>query len=179
MKRRYRLAATGLWFAGCVLLAEDPAYARRELLDNPPLGAKAAGKVAKKGDAEKENLELRGFFGRGDDLYVSLWRMDTREAVWVSVKAKDGRYRIDRADPRDGSVDVTVDGQKRRLRLAKTDGAPLAIPVAPSLPAPAPGTLPVNPGPVPAAPAPAAAPVPTVPPADEPSGARPPKRLRP
>src|ERR1043165_1957984 len=92
------------------LSAVEIAYSRQCLVDNPPLGVVPKTGSDKSTKETKAAVELRGFFGRGESLHVSLWRMDTRDAVWVRVGTKEGRFQIESADPESGSAVVFVDG---------------------------------------------------------------------
>ena len=122
-------------FSGYAFAQEDasdavvPSYRRASLVDRSPFvrPERGRGPVVSGGP-----LELRGFFGEGANLQVSLTRPDTRESVWVKVGDKSAKWPVEAADADAGTAEVKFDGMRLHLKLARTgeaSEAPLAAPV--------------------------------------------------
>lgn len=104
-----------------------PSYRRASLVDRSPFvrPERGRGPVATGGP-----LELRGFFGEGPNLQVSLTRPDTRESVWVKVGDKTAKWPVEAADADEGTAEVKFDGMRLHLKMARTGdvGAPSEAP---------------------------------------------------
>lgn len=98
-------------------------YSRASLLDRSPFAKpEKAGKTVSSGP-----LELRGFFGAGASLEVSLMRAGTAESVWVRVADKDAKWFVEAADPVAGTADVRYDGMVLRLKLALPESGDMTM----------------------------------------------------
>ena len=72
-------------------------------------------------------LELRGFFGAGPTLEVSLSRPDGKEAAWCAVGDKSSKWLVESADPDAGTADVRFDGMLLHLKLARPEPPSLTV----------------------------------------------------
>lgn len=62
--------------------------------------------------------ELRGFFGAGDDVEVSLRFPGTEHSQWYRVGVRSGGLTVESADTTNGIVTILLNGSRRTLRLA-------------------------------------------------------------
>lgn len=107
-----------------------PVYSRASLLERAPFAKPdKAGKVSAGGP-----LELRGFFGAGESLEVSLSKSGTAESVWARVGDKNAKWPVESADPVAGTADVRYDGLLLHLKLARPETPDLTV--KPAAPAP-------------------------------------------
>ncbi len=135
MKPRIRASAiaavyliSGYAFAsGTASPAPSPEYRRSSLLERTPFAKneKGAGKPAAAGP-----LELRGFYGSGAALEVSLTRPDTKEASWVKVGDTAAKWVVESADPVAGTAEVRYDGLRLHLTLARPEEVVIPAPEA-------------------------------------------------
>lgn len=101
-----------------------PEYRRASLLERTPFAK------AERGPAKPVSggpLELRGFFGSGDKLEVSLSRADGKESAWVRVGDKTAKWVVDAADPDAGTAEVHFDGVLLHLRLMRPEEPSLTV----------------------------------------------------
>lgn len=91
-------------------------FTRAGLFERPPFTTKSGGH-----DASAAGYELHGFFGDGENLEVSIFKTDTRVSKWVAADGNDS-WKIEEADPENGTVTLLADGLRLRLRLAKEAG---------------------------------------------------------
>ena len=105
-----------------------PSSPRASLVDRSPFvrPERGRGPVATGGP-----LELRGFFGEGANLQVSLTRPDTHESVWAKVGDKSAKWPVEAADADDGTAEVKFDGMRLHLKLARTGDTAAAPSEAP------------------------------------------------
>lgn len=112
---------------------EQPAgpvdYRRSSLVERTPFARNDRGRVA---HSVGGPVELRGFYGSGKDLLVSLTRVETGESAWVKVGDKSAKWPVEAADVDDGTADVKFDNMKLHLKLARAgetgDAQPAASP---------------------------------------------------
>lgn len=71
--------------------------------------------------------ELRGFFGAGENLEVSVRRAGAPQSVWLRVGKKSGDLLVEKADAKTGTATLLAGGRRVVLRLAG-ESAP-AMPV--------------------------------------------------
>ncbi len=62
--------------------------------------------------------ELRGFFGSGENLEVSVRCAGSARSEWLRVGQKNGDLLVEKADPKAGTATLVVDGRHLALRLA-------------------------------------------------------------
>ena len=65
------------------------------------------------------NYELRGFFGRGDSLEVSIRLGRTDTSVWVRIGERFGNLLVVAADPDEGTALIEAGGIRSLLRLER------------------------------------------------------------
>jgi len=94
--------------------AKADVYSRAELLERPPFGRVGPGAAG-----AGAGYELRGFFGNGDNLEVSIRKSGTSEARWVPVGGGDGPWRVGAASADDGTATLEADGMRFELTLEK------------------------------------------------------------
>lgn len=88
-------------------------YSRADLTGRSPFASRGHPAAAAGGP-----YELRGFFGGGDSLEVSIKKIDTGESRWIRVGDPDGRWRVETADAEAGTAVLAADGLRFRLNLA-------------------------------------------------------------
>ena len=93
------------------------AYSRASIVERSPFAQSARARRSGSGDP----LELRGFYGSGPGLQVSLTRPDTKESAWITVGDKNAKWVVETADAEAGTADVNFDGLKLHLTLAKAE----------------------------------------------------------
>ena len=72
--------------------------------------------------------ELRGFFGKDDNLEVSLRDSRNNSARWFRVGKKFGGMVVEKADAKSGTATLWVAGVRRELRLAVEVLPPFVVP---------------------------------------------------
>lgn len=108
--------------------AETPAapeYRRASLVERTPFAK------IERGPARAVTggpLELRGFFGSGKDLEVSITRTDTKEASWVKIGDTASKWVVESADPEAGTAEVRFEGQRLHLSLARAETGSVSAP---------------------------------------------------
>lgn len=117
--------------SGYALAAESPApeYRRSSLVERTPFAKNERGPVRASSGGP---LELRGFFGSGKDMEVSLTRPDNKESAWVRVGDTTSKWFVESADPDAGTAEVRYDGLRLHLTLAR----PEEVTMTPPAPAP-------------------------------------------
>ncbi len=121
-----RLLAALSLAGGCAFAADatPPAapatveYRRASLAERPPFAKAERGAVKPSSGGP---LDLRGFFGSGDSLEVSLSRPDGKESAWCKVGDKSAKWVVDAADPDAGTATVHFDGMLLQLKLARPE----------------------------------------------------------
>ena len=84
-----------------------------------------AGEAApSKAVSSESGYELRGFFGSGENLEVSLRKSGDDASRWIKVGQKSGDLLVEKADPKTGIVTLVVKGTRHSLRLAVAIPAP-------------------------------------------------------
>lgn len=104
-------------------------YRRSSLVERTPFARNDRGRVS---HSVGGPVELRGFYGSGKDLMVSLTRVETGESAWVKVGDKNAKWPVEAADVDDGTADVKFDNMKLRLKLARAGETGEAQPAAPT-----------------------------------------------
>lgn len=97
--------------------AAEAAFNRASVIERSPFAKSERGRRNGSGDA----LELRGFYGAGPGLQVSLTRPDTKESAWIAVGDKNAKWVVETADAEAGTAEVNFDGLKLHLTLAKAE----------------------------------------------------------
>lgn len=117
--RPFALLLSSLLALNLVADEGDPVeYRRSSVIERSPFAkSDRPGRKGVSGDA----LELRGFFGSGDNLQVSLMRPDTRESAWVTVGDKNAKWVVETADIQAGTAEVVLDGLRLNLKLAQPE----------------------------------------------------------
>lgn len=77
--------------------------------------------VADSGSSATAVYELRGFFGAGDSLEVSIRIGRTDTSYWLKVGERFGNLTVVSADPVAGTVVIDAGGIRRTLRLEKQE----------------------------------------------------------
>lgn len=70
--------------------------------------------------------ELRGFFGAGANLEISVRAPGSESSRWLKVGKKSGDLLVEKADPKAGTATLLVAGRRHTLRLAG-ESAPVAV----------------------------------------------------
>ena len=103
------VAALALVLPALVFGAEKAARAPEAV--SPPAASSSSG------------YELRGFFGTGDKLQVSLREPGAAGSKWRVVGKKSGDVLVESADPKAGTAVVLVGGRRLTLKLAAPSNA--------------------------------------------------------
>lgn len=119
MKKLLLLSAV---VASLPVFAEDAPDARP--------GTTAVAPVAKPTPAS--GYELRGFFGSGEKLNVSVRVPGSTESKWLQVGKKSGGLLIEKADSRAGTAVLLADGRRIALKLTG-EAAPAVVAEAPKV----------------------------------------------
>lgn len=72
--------------------------------------------------------ELRGFYGKGDRLEVSIRDSRDGSSRWLRVGKKSGEFLIEKADAKSGTATLVADGVKKELKLVAEESPPAAVP---------------------------------------------------
>ena len=87
----------------------------------PALSAEQTGPVSQTGTASSasaSDYELRGFFGAGDELEVSVRNTATGKSEWLRVGEKTEGLLVEKADSAAGTATLRAGDRHYRLRLA-------------------------------------------------------------
>ena len=88
-----------------------------------PLLSTPAPARADESSAPREDLsgayELRGFYGTGDKVVVSIRINRSGNSYWIRVGDRLGNLTVERADLEEGTAVIVVGGVRKTLRLAK------------------------------------------------------------
>jgi hypothetical protein len=105
-------------FAQAETTPAAPEYRRSTLVERGPFARPERGRAQVTSGGP---IELRGFFGEGEKLEVSLTKPDTKESAWVKVGDTSAKWLVDSADPSAGTAEVRYDGMRLHLSLARTE----------------------------------------------------------
>lgn len=101
-----------------------PEIKRENLITNSPF---RTARVLSRTGGNTQQLEIRGFYGSGDALEVSLTNPLTRECHWVKVGDSDARWKVTSADPVARTAVVEMNGMVISVSMAQVDERPLSI----------------------------------------------------
>ena len=114
---------------GFLLAASSPAA-------EPPAAAVPVARPAPSAPIPTDDYELRGIFGTGDKLEVSLAKKDAPDSTWIPLGKKRGDIRLEHVSPKEGTAIITNKGRRLLVRLAKEKAVlPTEADIAEGLPA--------------------------------------------
>lgn len=85
--------------------------------------------------SSESGYELRGFFGAGADVSVSLLKIGSETSAWVAVGETAGGVTVESADPKTGQAVLRIGPRRVTLRLTGEAAPVAAAPAAESAPA--------------------------------------------